>query len=506
MPKSTSPALSSQIKQTLYVCFQPRQLEANSSIWTQLQSFARLGFSDQLTVFCSENAQAMQRMSQIAPENYCGDKDFQVLEQLCKTLHDLTASIQFNTDEIRKKIAEYRHYLNHSGSALGQKMASLVKELESSGKNLGDDELISHIQIRIGMFAEKFDEILGKQLQCLANKLLTIAEDALTAASLCVAQIEQGDATEPQRAQALMDLQELEAIFDSVYSQATAEDKAYPNTPFHLARLGEIKQAFAPLRERLSLPVTPHSAATPLSPQSPATTPGRAPEEERDEVMVEEGDSHLTGDQLGNQPRVGNLSQPAPMATPADAPAQAQQAAALARKQSRIDNAIRLVERYLSVLQQERSSWWRNLFMFFHRGRKDAKIDYCEKLLTSLREEKERITPATNLHELIEKAHQEAQSQTPARQSRLTLGGSYVGSSRMLALQRQLGVDSAWSCEQGKSAFLFFKTSSDYHGLKTQGMTEANQKTRETIRQFYADAEGVESEYEAVTQSANKKP
>lgn len=144
--------------------------------------------------------------------------------------------------------------------------------------------------------------------------------------------------------------------------------------------------------------------------------------------------------------------------------------------------------------------------MFFHRGRKDAKIDYCNTLLTALREERERITPETNLHDLIEKAHQKAQDQTPTRQSRLTLGGSYVGSSRMLALQRQLGVDSAWSREQGKSAFLFFKTSSDYHGLKTQGMTEANQKARDTIRQFYEDKAGVESEYDAVIQPAKKKP
>ncbi|MDI9818711.1 MULTISPECIES: hypothetical protein [unclassified Legionella] len=147
-------------------------------------------------------------------------------------------------------------------------------------------------------------------------------------------------------------------------------------------------------------------------------------------------------------------------------------------KTTRLQTAISLVERYRDSLLQEQKGVGYAL-KFFHRSRKDAKIAYCDALIEDLK--KVNLEQTTDsLTDIISNAHNNARESSSNRHA-ITAGGSYIGTSRLLAIQRLLGIEEAWN-EKGKSRFLGRKTASDFHGLKATGVIDNMQ----AIKDFYA--------------------
>lgn len=135
---------------------------------------------------------------------------------------------------------------------------------------------------------------------------------------------------------------------------------------------------------------------------------------------------------------------------------------ALEDKRKRLEEAISLISMYKGTLEYEK----KHSVKFFHKSRNQAKIDYCLSLEKNLRKQMESLNSTSNLLDIINEAHN---SLTQGSIDDLTKGGSYFGTSRMLSLQRLLGVNEAWAMK-GHSKFLGFSTSFDFHGLKASGM------------------------------------
>lgn len=152
-------------------------------------------------------------------------------------------------------------------------------------------------------------------------------------------------------------------------------------------------------------------------------------------------------------------------------------------EEAKLRLAIKLVQSQLTALRTEQNSFWYKL-MFFHQARKIAKIDYCEKLIEFLKEKLSQVKAGDNLQQLIKDAHDSAVAANTTNPEEITKGGSYFGTSRLLAMQRLLGIDSAW--KEGKSKVLSFPTSSDFHGLKGLGLVEKGDFNSASVCGFFS--------------------
>ncbi|MCW8410424.1 hypothetical protein OQJ13_15705 [Legionella sp. PATHC035] len=160
---------------------------------------------------------------------------------------------------------------------------------------------------------------------------------------------------------------------------------------------------------------------------------------------------------------------------------------ALEDKRKRLEQAISLIIRYKGILKDEKE----HSLIFFHPSRNQAKIDYCSSLEQKLREQIECLTPASNLHNIINQAHIEI---TNRSSDAIIKGGSYFGTSRMLSLQRLLSIDEAW--KKGHSKFLGFSTSSDFHGLKASGMV--GEHALNIVNNFYNEKVESDGDYQTL--------
>lgn len=138
------------------------------------------------------------------------------------------------------------------------------------------------------------------------------------------------------------------------------------------------------------------------------------------------------------------------------------------------DFALQLLGDYLAKLKKEKQSWTYTL-KFFHQTRKDNKIAYCEAMIAALQQ-----LSNDSLKDVIQSAHANA----TLNKKELDEGGSWIGTSRLLGIQRLLGIEAAWN--KGRSSFFGIKTSSDFHGLKAIGVVGEECKSK--VVRYYDDA------------------
>lgn len=134
-------------------------------------------------------------------------------------------------------------------------------------------------------------------------------------------------------------------------------------------------------------------------------------------------------------------------------------------KKNRLLEAISLIKTYRETLESEQKKF---SVKFFHKSRNHEKLSYCQSLEKELNSQINTLDRESNLLLIIKNAHDKATKESGA-QKEITKGGSYFGTSRMLSLQRLLGIDEAWQTK-GHSKFLVFSTQSNLHGLKTSGV------------------------------------
>ncbi|WP_133129177.1 hypothetical protein [Legionella steigerwaltii] len=145
-------------------------------------------------------------------------------------------------------------------------------------------------------------------------------------------------------------------------------------------------------------------------------------------------------------------------------------------KKARLQEAISLINAYKETLEYEK----KHSIKFFHRSRNQAKIDYCNLLKNELSTKVDGLKSDSKLLSIIKEAHEKAIKSCDAQE--VTKGGSYFGTSRMLSVQRLLGIAEAWETK-GRSKFLGFSRKSDFHGLKTSGIVTEHEK--KTVENFY---------------------
>lgn len=143
-----------------------------------------------------------------------------------------------------------------------------------------------------------------------------------------------------------------------------------------------------------------------------------------------------------------------------------QQVGAIHGKKERLEAAISIIETYKQTIEKEKDKF---TIKFFHKSRNQAKSSYCDSLMKELRLQIESLNCDSSLPEIMNNAHKKVVKSSNA-QGEITKGGSYIGTSRMLSLQRLLGIVEAWK-DRGHSKILGFSTPSEYHGLKTSGFT-----------------------------------
>ncbi|WP_392537348.1 hypothetical protein [Legionella sp. 227] len=161
---------------------------------------------------------------------------------------------------------------------------------------------------------------------------------------------------------------------------------------------------------------------------------------------------------------------------------------AIADKKIRLQEAISLINMYKGTLEYEKV----HSVKFFHKSRNQAKIDYCSSLEKKLGKQMETLNSTSNVLDIINEAHN---SVTQGSIEEITKGGSYFGTSRMLSVQRLLGVKEAWE-KKGHSKFLGFSTTSDFHGLKSSGIVGAS--VQKIVNNFYNEIEDSDSAYQAL--------
>ncbi|HHT0593098.1 TPA: hypothetical protein ACTXXA_001143 [Legionella anisa] len=147
-------------------------------------------------------------------------------------------------------------------------------------------------------------------------------------------------------------------------------------------------------------------------------------------------------------------------------------------KKKRLQEAISLIQIYRETIEKEQK---RFSVKFFHKSRNQDKVSYCLALEKELKSKDNVLTFESSLHDIINQAHNKVIADLCAK-TEITKGGSYFGTSRMLSLQRLLGIDEAWETK-GHSKFLVFSTQSDLHGLKNSGVV--GDKVHKIGKNFY---------------------
>ncbi|WP_133128496.1 hypothetical protein [Legionella nagasakiensis] len=450
----------------------------------QLKEFASLGLDVEFAQLSSKYAAAIERYKKADEHQFQGADFLALLQQLIEGLQKFSAKPIFNTDAARHAHAEFVHYLRllHSEVVVdfivdkdGRESSAqydlpAIKEATrkqaAEGRVAATQNLTRNISQRISEFQKRVDGLLEKQLQALRIIQIQQAQEAQAATEEAFAFInnrfeawcfkqrrspKEGFPCDPQLIlDQLLEIEKQQKRIQTLVRQAGYNRDAYPSSataqsvPDELATINDSIDALQ--RRALELWQTMH---------------GDTAEEE----------------------------------------AAAQEEVALARQrlsikntlQRKLDRIIKLVTDYSAELKQEKKSW-SYFFNVFHWSRKEAKIKYCDDLLQELTVAKSRITHTTNLHGVVKAAHNKAYGQSKNKAA-VMAGGSYVGTSRLLSVQRLLGIDGAW--KHGKSRFGFFcSAASDFHGLKATGIVETNDgKIRRVINNFYQGTEAKEEEY-----------
>lgn len=169
-------------------------------------------------------------------------------------------------------------------------------------------------------------------------------------------------------------------------------------------------------------------------------------------------------------------------------------------KKERLQEAISLIQSYENTLKEEQGKN-QSCLGFFHKSRNAAKIKYCDSLITELQTSLQTINAESKLLEIINIAHRNINKS--GNQAEITKGGSYFGTSRMLSLQRLLGIEDAWE-KGGKSRIFGVSIPSDFHGLKNTGMVGDDVKN--IVTNYYGFKSNSDHEYRRLIEKIFPEP
>lgn len=199
---------------------------------------------------------------------------------------------------------------------------------------------------------------------------------------------------------------------------------------------------------------------------------------EAQQIIIEDSQAHVSVPDLPpiiSAPKIEEV----PVAKTEEVPA---------AKKERLQEAISLIRTYRETIENEQDCF---TVRFFHQSRNQAKIDYCKLLEKELNLQIASLNFESNLLLIINDAHEKVTNDFSAKKE-ITIGGSYFGTSRMLSLQRLIGIDDAW--QAGHSKFLLFSTQSDFHGLKTSGIVSESKWN--VVKKFYCEEDNSNEEYQ----------
>ncbi|ETO93904.1 hypothetical protein [Legionella oakridgensis] len=441
----------------------------------QLKEFASLDLDAEFAKLSRKCAAAIERYKQADERQFQGADFLNLLQQLTEGLQKFSAKPVFNTDAARHAHAEFVHYLRHLRTEVvvdfivdrdGRETSAqydlpaikeATKKQVAQGIAAVTQNLTRNISQRISEFQKRVEGLLEKQLQALRIIQVQQAHEAHVAATQALAFIKER--------------------FEAWQERSSAEDASYDPQSIldHLLKIEKQQKRIQALVMQAghNRDTYPGSATAQSVPGELATFNDSVEAIQRHALKLWQTMQGVTAEE--------------------QAAAARERSSAKKALKHKLDRIIKLVGDYAAELKEEKKSW-SYFFNVFHWSRKEAKIKYCDDLLRELSEARENITHATNLRVLVRVAHQKAYEQSKDK-SAIMAGGSYVGTSRLLSLQRLLDIESAW--QHGKSKFGFFcTTASDFHGLKATGIIETKDgKIRRVINNFYQGTEAQEEEY-----------
>lgn len=491
----------------IHLVFKKPEFFTSEPILQQLKDFADLGFSPKLKHFFKKNKMQPVVMG------YAGAGYLDLLEQLITELDSLQTIEKIDTLKARQQYALFVHSLRHREGYEEQIKNQLGKEFQSLKEDAlnQDSLLLQNVPTRARLFKEKIIALRDQQLLAQATHYAQIAGQVYQTALQIFIKIDNAAENALQKS----DRAEVGKSIDSIKNELQQiEDKlkAFDRLDLQHAldrcqnaqekkSIGEMAQMIEESKEKV---LAPHKLAQErllklirhnesLQNQEKEETkeqPVTAP------VMIADLSPPLLTDkkedtEVSEETSVDNSTPPENNAAPNPDPQPNPEDETRLKQQEtlrrQLDTLITLVKNYQALLKSEKSNC---VIRFFHQSRKDIKMSYCEALLTSLA--KAELTPDRSLKDIVTEAHEHAKNKVNSSPL-LTAGGSYMGTSRMLAVQRLLGIDEAWN-HNGKSSFMGAPINSDFHGLKTTGVVG---KVKQTVVDFFEGHEDT-AQFEAL--------
>lgn len=480
----------------IHLVFKNPEFFTSEPILEQLKAFAKLGFSPKLKYFFQKHKMQPVVMG------YAGAGYLDLLEELIAVLDSLQAIETIDTLEARQQYASFVHLLrNRKGykEQIQNQLGNEFQPLKEDALNQ-DSLLLQNVPTRARLFKEKIIALRDQQLLAQAMHYAQIAGQVYQTALQIFIKIDNAAENALQKS----DRAEVEKSIASIKNglqQIEDKLKAFDHLDLQHAldrcqnaqekkSIGEMAQMIEESKEKVLathklaqeglLQVIKHNESLQnqekeVTKEQPVTAP----------VMIEDLSLPLVTDkkedtEVSEETSVDNATPPENNAAPnPEDKIRLKQQEPLRRRR---DMLITLVKNYEALLKSEKSNC---VIRFFHQSRKDIKMSYCETLLASL--EKAELTADCSLKDIVNQAHKQATNKV-GLSPLLTAGGSYLGTSRMLAVQRLLGIDEAWN-HNGKSSFMGAPINSDFHGLKTTGIVE---KVKQTVTDFFEGKQGIE--------------
>ncbi|MDX1838467.1 hypothetical protein DIZ81_12020 [Legionella taurinensis] len=479
----------------IHLVFKKPRFFTSEPILEQLKAFAELGFSVPLQkLFIGDPIKGLPALG------FKGERHLQFLSQLITELEALQAIEKIDTKKARSDYSVFAHYLRvRKGyketvqNQLGKEFQLLTEE-ELNQEN----SLLQNVTTRAQLFKEK---VLALRDSELLQKAMLYAQRAGEVYQQALLVLQTIDETAQQ---ALMknepvekDIQFIQEKIRAIDALSAAFDKLGLQNELDSCHDAETKNKLTELVKLIQEEKAKVIATGELAKQALSKVVNHNEYLNRKNAVVEEKpitptevivepevvEDPLTSPAANNPTDVPDVDQRQETVPQENVPAPEQEDESVLRHRETLKQQLgilmTLVSNYKTQLESEKKDF---VTRFFHQSRKDTKIAYCTQLLASF--EKTAITPDSSLQTIVTQAHDQAITKVGSS-ALLTAGGSYFGTSRLLAVQRLLGIEDAW--KKGKSRFIA-TTRSDFHGLKTTGIVE---NVRAIVSDFFAGRQDV---------------
>ncbi|QRN04807.1 hypothetical protein GH742_13580 [Legionella sp. MW5194] len=478
----------------IYLVFKKPRFFTSEPILEQLKAFAELGFSVPLQkLFIGDPTKGLPALG------FKGERHLQFLSQLITELEALQAIEKIDTKKARSDYSVFAHYLRVRigyketvQNQLGKEFQLLTEEELNQ-----ESSLLQNVTTRAQLFKEKVLALRDNELLQKAMLYVQRAGEVYQQALRVLQAIEETAQQALKKNEPVeKDIQFIQEKIRAIDTLSAAFDKLGLQNELDSCHDAKTKEELTELvkliqQEKAKVIATGELAKQALSKvvnHNEYLNSKNAVVEEKSttaaEIIVEPEVVEEQRSPVANNPTdVPDVDQRQKTGPQENAQAPEQEDESVLKHRETLKQQLvilmTLVSNYKTQLESEKKDF---VTRFFHQSRKDNKITYCTQLLSSF--ENTAITPDSSLQDIVNKAHQNAIKKVGSP-SLLTAGGSYIGTSRLLAVQRLLGIEDAW--KKGKSRFIA-TTQSDFHGLKTTGIVE---NVRGVVVNFFARGQDV---------------